>query len=190
VSAVNAYRRVDGIAPCVVWFTGLSGSGKSTIAEKVMRRLSARGDNVEHLDGDGVREIFPGTGFSREERNEHIRRIGFLAGVLERHGVIVLATFVSPYRESRDFVRRQCRRFIEVHVSTPLGVCEGRDVKGLYARARRGEIRNLTGVGDVYEPPANPELTIDTSVVSLDEACGMVLNRMAGEPARQGGKSG
>jgi len=187
VSGGAAYRRVRGIPPCVVWFTGLSGSGKSTIAARVFETLKDRGDNVEHLDGDGVREVFPSTGFSRPDRNEHIRRVGFLAGLLERHGVVVLATFVSPYRESRDFVRSRCRRFIEVYVSTPLEVCEARDVKGLYTRARNGELPNLTGVGDVYEPPADPELTIDTSAVPLEQACAMVLARMAEpKPARKG----
>ena len=185
MNAGNTYRRVQGIPPCVVWFTGLSGSGKSTIAARVMDTLAKMGDNVEHLDGDGVREVFPSTGFSRAERNEHIRRMGFLAGLLERHGVIVLATFVSPYRESRDFVRNRCRRFIEVYVSTPLEVCEKRDVKGLYARARSGEVSNLTGVGDVYEPPLNPELAVDTARVSLESACEMVLGRMrAGAPQK------
>lgn len=185
----NTYRRIPGIAPCVVWFTGLSGSGKSTIAAGVFDALRKKGDNVEHLDGDGVREVFPSTGFSRAERNEHIRRIGFLAGLLEKHGVIVLATFVSPYRESRDFARSRCRRFVEVYVSTPLDVCEKRDVKGLYARARKGEVPNLTGVGDVYEPPPDPELIIDTSLVSLESAREMVLERMAGGPARNGNAS-
>jgi adenylylsulfate kinase len=182
----ESYRRAAGVEPCVAWFTGLSGSGKSTIAARVFDALRKMGDNVEHLDGDAVREVFPSTGFSREERNEHIRRIGFLAGMLERHGVIVLATFVSPYRESRDFVRSRCGRFLEIHVSTPLDVCEARDVKGLYARARAGEIRNLTGLGDVYEAPENAELTIDASVVPLEKACAMVLDLIKGVKAGAG----
>jgi adenylylsulfate kinase-like enzyme len=101
----------------------------------------------------------------------------------------VLATFVSPYRESRDFVRSRCRRFIEVYVSTPLEVCEQRDVKGLYARARNGEVSNLTGLGDVYEPPAKPELTIDASIVPLEQACAMVLDRMTRPEQVRGGKA-
>src|SRR5207237_9869029 len=126
--------------PSVVWFTGLSGSGKSTISQRVADTLRAEGYNVEYLDGDAVRAIFPNTGFTRPERDAHIRRVGFLASKLEEHGVIVIASFVSPYRESRDFVRSQCRSFVEVWVNTPIEVCEQRDVKGLYAKARRGEI--------------------------------------------------
>lgn len=162
--------------PAVLWFTGLSGSGKSTIAEKLVAGLEADGQEVEYLDGDRVREIFPQTGFTREERDLHIKRIGFIASLLEKHGVLVVASFVSPYREAREEVRRRCRRFIEIHVSTPLEECERRDVKGLYARARNGEIRNFTGISDPYEPPEHPEIELDTTGLSLDEACGQVLH--------------
>ncbi len=161
--------------PCVLWFTGLSGSGKSTIAERVVDMLERSGTPVEYLDGDRVRSVFPGTGFSREERDQHIRRIGFLASLLEKHGVTVVASFVSPYRDARAFVRGLCRNFIEVHVATPLAECERRDVKGLYAKARRGEIRKFTGVSDPYEQPKKPELVIDTTSMSVDEACGKVM---------------
>jgi len=174
------YKPVPGIRPCVLWFTGLSGSGKSTISEKLYADLLALGSNVEHLDGDRVRAMFPGTGFGREERNQHIHRIGFLASLLEKHGVIVIASFVSPYREARDEVRRQCRSFVEVHISTPLAECERRDVKGLYARARAGEISNFTGISDPYEAPPAAELTIDTTGITLDEACDNVLRYLAG----------
>lgn len=159
----------------VIWFTGLSGSGKSTIADRVAEVLAARGRDVERLDGDHVREAFPQTGFSREERNLHIRRMGFVAGLLEKHGVTVVASFISPYRESRAFARARCRRFIEVHVSTPLAECERRDVKGLYARARRGEVERFTGISDPYEPPERAELTIDTTAVGLEEAVARVV---------------
>lgn len=161
--------------PAVVWFTGLSGSGKSTVADWVADRLRAERVKVERLDGDSVRHIFPATGFSRQDRDEHIRRIGFLASKLEQHGVVVVASFVSPYEESRQFVRRLCGAFLEVHVSTPLEECERRDVKGLYARARRGEVTNFTGISDPYEVPSRPELTIDTSTLSVEEAGGRVL---------------
>ncbi|MGD9873739.1 MAG: adenylyl-sulfate kinase [Kiritimatiellia bacterium] len=160
--------------PAVLWFTGLSGSGKSTIAEKLVADLETAGQEIEYLDGDLVREIFPQTGFTREERDLHIRRIGFIASLLEKHGVLVVASFVSPFRAAREEVRRCCRHFIEIHVSTPLEECERRDVKGLYARARAGEIRNFTGVSDPYEPPENPEIKLDTTGISLDEACGRV----------------
>jgi adenylylsulfate kinase len=163
------------IRPAVVWFTGLSGSGKSTLASWVAEGLRQRGYRVEYLDGDAVRAVFPHTGFSRPERVAHLHRIGFLAGILERQGVFVIASFVSPYEEARRFVRGQCRSFVEVYVSTPLEVCERRDVKGLYAKARRGEIAEFTGVTDPYEPPERPEITLDTSVLSVDEAGGRIL---------------
>ncbi len=172
------------VPPVVVWFTGFSGSGKSTIAHQVTDALRLRGLRVEHLDGDSVREIFPATGFTRPERDAHVRRIGFLAGRLEEHGVSVVASFVSPYREARDFVRLRCRRFVEVWVNTPLEACEARDTKGLYARARRGEIANFTGISDPYEPPIAPELTIDTSQVALDDAVAQVLALVERRSAR------
>ena len=164
------------VRPVVLWFTGLSGSGKSTVSKWVAGSLRARGLRVEELDGDSIRDMFPNTGFSKAERDTHIRRVGYLASRLEQNGVFVVASFVSPYRESRDFVRGLCRDFLEVHVATPLEECERRDVKGLYAKARRGEIRNFTGIDDPYEPPAAPELVIDTSVVSVEEAGRRVLD--------------
>jgi adenylylsulfate kinase len=159
----------------VIWFTGLSGSGKSTIAEWVAAEIDRRGAAVEMLDGDRLRQVFPDTGFTKPDRDAHIRRVGFLASRLEAHGVTVVASFVSPYRDSRDFVRSLCRRFIEVHVSTPLAECERRDVKGLYARARRGEIQHFTGISDPYEAPASPALVIDTTTVSVEDAGRRVL---------------
>lgn len=163
------------VEPVVIWLTGFSGSGKSTIAERLAAELQGRGLRVERLDGDTVRNLFPNLGFTRPEREEHIRRVGFLASKLEQNGVFVIASFISPYQDSRDFVRGLCRRFVEVHVSTPLDVCERRDVKGLYARARRGEIANFTGVSDPYEPPARPELAIDTSATTPDAAAARIL---------------
>jgi adenylylsulfate kinase len=165
----------------VLWFTGLSGSGKSTIAVRVHQELLRRGVDVEYLDGDALREVFPSTGFTREEREEHLRRTGYMAGRLAAHGVTVVASFVSPYRDSRAFIRRHCPEFVEIYVSTPLEECERRDVKGLYARARRGEIRNFTGIDDPYEPPEHPELTLDTRVLSADECVARVLQRIGGQ---------
>ena len=164
----------------VLWFTGLSGSGKSTIATRVHEALVRRGVDVEYIDGDALRSVFPNTGFTREERDEHLRRTGYLASRLEAHGVTVVASFVSPYRESRDFIRKLCRDFVEIYVATPLEECERRDVKGLYARARRGEIPNFTGIDDPYEPPEHPELTLDTRAVSVDECVAAVLARWGG----------
>jgi adenylylsulfate kinase len=163
------------LKPAVLWFTGLSGSGKSTVATRVYEALERRGIEVEYLDGDALRSVFPATGFTREERNEHLRRTGYLASRLEAHGVTVVASFVSPYRESRDFIRGLCRHFVEIYVATPLEECERRDVKGLYARARRGEIRHFTGIDDPYEAPEHPEIMFDTRTVTLERATAMVL---------------
>jgi adenylylsulfate kinase len=173
-------RTAEKPAAAVLWFTGLSGSGKSTIAERVYAELERRGTKVEYIDGDALRSVFPNTGFTREQREEHLRRTGYMASRLEAHGITVVASFVSPYRESRDFVRKLCRNFVEVYVSTPLAECERRDVKGLYARARRGEIRNFTGIDDPYEPPEHPELTLDTSGLSVDQSVAKVLERFGG----------
>ena len=156
--------------PCVIWFTGLSGAGKTTLAEKLAAYLKAKGEKCELLDGDTVRNIFPQTGFTKKERDEHVKRMGFLASMLERNGVTVLASFISPYRESRDFVRKMCRNFVEVYVSTSLEVCEKRDVKGLYKKARSGEIKSFTGIDDPYEAPLHPEITINTAEETVEES--------------------
>jgi len=146
----------------VFWFTGLSGSGKSTIAIRVHQELLKRRVEVEYIDGDALREIFPNTGFTRAEREEHLRRTGYMASRLAAHGVTVVASFVSPYRESRDFVRKLCPAFAEIYVATPLAECERRDVKGLYAKARRGELKNFTGIDSAYEAPEAPEIHLRT----------------------------
>ena len=167
--------------PTVLWFTGLSGSGKSTISERVFEILQEQDYEVEHLDGDAIRDIFPKTGFSREERTAHIKRVGYLASRLQTHGVFVIGSFISPYQESRDFVRNLCDDFTEVFVSTPLEECERRDVKGLYEKARNGEIDNFTGISDPFEEPKNPEITIDTTNLSVDEAVQEVLNFLSSQ---------
>lgn len=165
----------------VLWFTGLSGSGKSTIAIRVHQELRRRGAEVEYIDGDALREVFPSTGFTREDREEHLRRTGYMASRLAAHGVTVVASFVSPYRASREFIRKLCPGFVEIYVSTPLEECERRDVKGLYARARRGEIRNFTGIDDPYEAPEHPELTLDTRALSVEQSVATVLERFGGQ---------
>ncbi|HTS87412.1 MAG TPA: 3'(2'),5'-bisphosphate nucleotidase CysQ [Gemmatimonadales bacterium] len=159
----------------VVWLTGLSGAGKSTIAQAVVQALETRGRPVEYLDGDVIREAFPTTGFTRAERDAHVRRVGWVASRLERHGVTVVASLISPYAESRAFVRGLCRRFIEIWVSTPLEECARRDVKGLYAKARAGKLPHFTGLDDPYEPPCDPALTLDTTSLSVDQAVERVL---------------
>ena len=159
----------------VLWFTGLSGSGKSTIARVVAQAVREQGRAVEELDGDVIRSVFPATGFSREERDQHVRRVAFLASRLAAHGVDVIVSLISPYRDGRTFARDLADRFVEVHVATTLEVCEQRDVKGLYARARSGEIASFTGVSDPYEEPLEPELRIDTELVSLPDGAQLVL---------------
>ncbi len=163
----------------VIWLTGLSASGKTTIGKTLTNTLKTQGHRVEHLDGDLVRKMFPGTGFSREERDRHIKRIGYLAAMLEKHEVIVVASFISPYQEARAFVRSQCKNFLEVYVSTPLAECEKRDPKGLYKKARTGEISNFTGISDPYESPENPEIEINTFGISVEEAVNRILAHLA-----------
>ena len=178
-----------------VWFTGLPSAGKTTIAGLVGRRLAEQGGRVELLDGDVVRaQLSRGLGFSKADRDENIRRIGYVAGLLTGHGVTVLVSAVSPYRAVRDEVRAAVERvggFVEVHVATDLATCRARDVKGLYARHARGELRGLTGVDDPYEPPLAPELALDTATESPDESAARVLELLDGRtaPASLGSRS-
>ena len=159
-----------------IWFTGLSGAGKSTLAEALAPRLAALGKRVELLDGDAVRtHLSKGLGFSREDRDTNVRRIGWVAQLLTRNGVFVITAAISPYREAREWCRETIRDFVEVYVSTPLEVCAERDVKGLYRRALAGEIPHFTGVNDPYEPPTHPALTLDTRGLTVDEGVAQVL---------------
>jgi sulfate adenylyltransferase len=148
-----------------IWFTGLSGSGKSTTAEILTELLLEHGRQITLLDGDVVRtHLSKGLGFSKEDRDTNIRRIGFVASEIVRHGGLAICAAVSPYRTTRNDVRNMIGdgRFIEVFVDTPLAICEQRDIKGIYAQARRGEIKNFTGIDDPYESPVSPEITLDT----------------------------
>jgi adenylylsulfate kinase len=161
---------------CCLWFTGLSGAGKSTIANIVVDELRARGRKVELLDGDEVREhLSKGLGFSKADRDENIRRIGWVASVLARNGVVSVTAAISPYRAIRDEVRSWTSQFVEIHVATPLEECETRDVKGLYARARAGEIPEFTGVSDPYEAPLAPEITLETTGRTPGESAAEVV---------------
>jgi adenylyl-sulfate kinase len=162
-------------APCVVWFTGLSGAGKSTIASAVFDALCRDGVVAEYLDGDVIRGLVPGIGFTRPERDAHVARVGVHASEIERQGRIAICALISPYRAARATVRGLCRRFVEVHVSTSLAECERRDPKGLYARARRREITHFTGIDDPYEAPERPELVLDTQHVTVGDAVRRVL---------------
>jgi adenylyl-sulfate kinase len=146
-----------------LWFTGLPCSGKSTLAEIVAKELESRGRGVEILDGDVVRtHLTKGLGFSKEDRDENIRRIGYVCALLSKHGAIAISAAISPYRAIRDEVRSKTENFVEVFVDTPLELCVKRDVKGMYKKAYAGEIKNFTGVTDPYEPPLNPEIVIET----------------------------
>jgi len=162
-----------------IWFTGLSGSGKSTIAHALEAELRRQGYGLEILDGDIVRtNLTKGLGFSREDRDENIRRIGFVSHLLTRNGVIVLVSAISPYRDIRDEVRERIDDFVEVYVDAPLEVCEGRDVKGLYKRARAGEIKQFTGIDDPYEPPLNPEVHCHTDAETVEESVAKVMAKL------------
>ncbi len=147
-----------------LWFTGLSGSGKSTLSERIHQRLVAAGARVELLDGDEVRtHLSKGLGFSKEDRDTNVRRIGFVAELLARNGVIAITAAISPYSDTRDAVRARIGSFVEIFMDCPIAVLAERDVKGLYKRALAGEIPHFTGVSDPYEPPLSPELRVDSS---------------------------
>ena len=168
----------------MIWFTGLSGAGKSTIAELVGRQLEAEGDAVEYLDGDVVRtHLSKGLGFSKEDRDTNIERIGWVASRLARHGATVLVSAISPYAEARSTARslvEEFAPFVEVHVATSVEECARRDVKGLYEKAFRGEITEFTGVSDPYEEPESPELRLDTEGRSPEDSARDVLAYLAG----------
>jgi adenylyl-sulfate kinase len=160
-----------------LWFTGLSGSGKTTITELVVDELQARGSAIEVLDGDVVRQhLSKGLGFSKEDRDTNIRRVAFVADLLSRNGVPVITAAISPYKEIRDEARAQMDgRFIEAYVKASVEECERRDVKGLYAKARSGEIKEFTGVSDPYEPPENPEVVLETEDETPEESARRII---------------
>ena len=164
--------------PCVLWFTGFSGSGKSTIANAVERRLAELCHHTYLLDGDDVRHgLSHDLGFSDEDREENIRRVGEVVKLFVDAGLIVVTAFISPFEAGRRRVRDLLEQgeFVEVYMSTPLEICEQRDPKGLYVKARSGEIRNFTGIDSEYEPPETPEVTLDTSQMSVDECVSRVI---------------
>ncbi len=162
-----------------LWFTGLPCSGKSAVADRVAEILRQRGLRVERLDGDVVRQsLTRDLGFSREDRNENIRRVTFVAKLLTRNGVAVLTSFISPYREIRAHARREIGHFIEVYTKCPLEICIQRDVKGMYERAMRGEIKEFTGISDPYEEPINPEILLETDKETLEESAAKVIRRL------------
>lgn len=163
-----------------LWLTGMSGAGKSTISDALMARFRAAGARVELLDGDIVRtNLSQGLGFSREDRDTNIRRIGFVSELLSRNGIIVVVAAISPYRATREEVRSKIANFVEVHVDCPIEVLAARDVKGLYKRALAGEVGNFTGISDPYEPPVNPDVQVRTDLETLEESVGKVWAELA-----------
>ena len=162
-----------------LWFTGLSGSGKTTLARGVERILRDRGLKVEVLDGDIIRtNLSKGLGFSKEDRDTNIKRIGFVCKLLSRNGVVAIASAISPYREVRDFVRRDTARFVEVYCRCALDVLVERDVKGLYKKALAGELDNFTGVSDPYEEPLNPEVIVDTDEETSEQSIAKIIAKL------------
>ena len=162
-----------------LWFTGLSGAGKSTLAEALAPAIKTRGHNVEILDGDIVRtNLSKGLGFSKEDRDTNIRRIGFVAHLLSRNGVAVICSAISPYREIRDENRAMIGDFVEVFVKCPIDVLAERDVKGLYKKALAGEVKNFTGVSDPYEDPLNAEVVVETDKETVDGSAAKIIAKL------------
>jgi len=166
-----------------LWLTGMSGAGKSTVSDKLMERFREGGAKVELLDGDVVRtNLSQGLGFSREDRDTNIRRIGFVANLLSRNGVIAVVAAISPYRDTREEVKSKIPNFVEVFVDCPIEVLAERDVKGLYKKALAGEVPHFTGISDPYEPPLNPDVTVRSDKESVDES----VDRVWAELMRRG----
>jgi bifunctional enzyme CysN/CysC len=179
----ETHANLKGQKPAVLWFTGLSGAGKSTIANLVEKKLAARGRHTFLLDGDNIRHgLNRDLGFTEADRIENIRRVGEVARLMADAGLIVLTAFISPFRAERHMVRRMIPEgeFFEIFVDTPLAEAEKRDVKGLYAKARAGELKNFTGIDSPYEPPENAEMRIDTTELSADEAADLIVERLIG----------
>lgn len=164
----------------VLWFTGLSGSGKTTIAKKLVAKLQSEGQPAMLLDGDEIRDIFKNNGFDKESRMRHINDVAKMAVYLQKQGIIPIVSLISPYEESRDNARKLTNQFTEIYINTPLDVCEKRDVKGLYAKARSGEINNFTGIHESapYEEPKNPEIKLDTTNLDIDFCVNEILKKI------------
>jgi len=172
----------------IIWLTGMSCAGKTTIAKALAERLRADAVEVEILDGDEVRNAFGNAlGFQRVDRDENIQRLGYMANLLSKHNIVVIVAAISPYRAARDRVRATSPQFMEVFVNASLATCESRDVKGLYKRARSGEIANFTGVSDPYEPPLHPEIACWTEFESIEESVEKILSVFYHQLARKQG---
>lgn len=170
----------------VLWFTGLSGAGKTTTARALLEPLQAAGTRVELLDGDELRSVISkGLGFSREDRLENIRRIVYISKLLSRNGVTVMVSAITPYREMRELARSELPGYVEIFVDCPLAECERRDVKGLYAKARNAEIPHFTGIGDPYEPPEQPDIVIRTHTEDVGSNVSLILDYMSTKAGRR-----
>ena len=167
------------INPAVIWISGLAKSGKKEIALELQKLLQKKGYKTEFLDGHSVRDLFPQTGFEREDVNMHIERIGYLAKKLEHQGVFVIASFLSPYKESREFVRRLCSNYHEIHISTSVEICEQRDDTGIFKKARSNEIKNFPGIHFEYETSDNIDLTLDISQTDCKTAAKMIFDKIS-----------
>ncbi len=164
-----------------IWLTGLPSAGKTTIAKELVPRLRARGRHVELLDGDEIRTgLSADLGFDRASREKHAQRVTYVAKLLARNGTIAIVALISPYRTSRARAREQIGAFVEVYVNTPIGVCEQRDVKGLYQKARAGEIKEMTGIDDPYEPPEHPDLVVDALNLTPGQSAEDILGQLEG----------
>jgi len=164
---------------CTIWFTGLSGAGKSTLSGVIEQRLKAAGLAVEVLDGDEVRtHLSKGLGFSREDRDTNIKRIAYVCKLLTRNGVICISAAIAPYREAREWARREIGDFVEVYVKCPLDVCRERDVKGLYKLVDEGKIKHFTGVDDPYEEPEQPDLVVETDKETIEESVSRIFAKL------------
>ena len=167
------------IKPAVIWLTGLAKSGKKDIATELVALLKKKGFKTEYFDGHTIRHLFPEIGYSKDEVNTHIKRVGYLASKLEEQGVFVVASFLSPYRESREFVAKICKNFHEVYVSTPIDICEKRDDSGIYEKARLGKVKNLPGVDVEYEIPQNGSIEINIEKENTVEAAKRIFEHVS-----------
>jgi adenylylsulfate kinase len=175
-------KQTDGL---VLWFTGLSGAGKTTTARALLQELLEAGEKVELLDGDELRAtVCKGLGFSREDRLENIRRIVYLSKLLSRNGITVMVSAITPYREMREYARKELPGYVEIFVDCPLEECERRDVKGLYAKARKAELSHFTGIGDPYEVPEQPDIIIRTHVDDVDSNVSLILDYISAKTGR------
>jgi adenylylsulfate kinase len=174
------WARLTGfkISPAVVFLTGLSGSGKTTIAKTVIEKLKKKGIAPLLLDGDEIRNAIKLTGFDEESRKRHNLNVGYMAKLLEAQGKVVIVSLISPYDDIRNQVRSMCSKFIEVHVATDIKVCMERDPKGMYKKAISGEIKDFTGISAPYYPPQNPELVLDTATISAEECAAKIINQL------------